>query len=267
MVCDLLALGNRAQFGPLKVNSAMNSRKQCLAIDGVLHRSSLCHRVSIAIPWSSDPPPSHSELDTADALEAYRSALFVTWSTLRTNGKKSLRGCIGNFTPQALEAGLADYALVSALEDSRFSPIRASELSCLQCSVSLLTPFTSVDDILAWTPGVHGIHISFRHPRTGRKLSATYLPDVVVEQGWSKEEAILSLIHKAGYSGSVSPGDAVWNSIQLKVYESCKAHADFEEYQAWRKNGALPHHEDEENGKSKPNGVVNGGGGTSSAWK
>lgn len=164
----------------------------------------------------------------------------MTWSTLRSGGKKSLRGCIGNFTPQALDTGLADYALVSALEDSRFAPIRQSELSSLQCSVSLLTPFTAVDDILAWTPGTQGIHISFRHPKTGRKLSATYLPDVVTEQGWTKEEAIESLIHKAGYSGSVSPGDEVWNSIQMKVYESCKAHADYKDYQAWLHDGAVP---------------------------
>lgn len=183
----------------------------------------------------------------------------MTWSTLRGGGKKSLRGCIGNFTPQALDEGLADYALVSALEDTRFSPIRETELPQLQCSVSLLTPFTAVADPLAWTPGKHGIHISFRHPRSGRKLSATYLPDVVTEQGWSKEEAILSLIHKAGYAGAVEVGDEVWNSLQLKVYESCKAHADYKEYKEWVANGAVPEHQRKDTDHKKQNGT--------SSWK
>lgn len=167
------------------------------------------------------------------------SALFVTWNTVRTGKKPALRGCIGNFTPLPLTTGLAEYSLVAALEDHRFTPIRASELPSLSVGVSLLTPFTPVATPLSWTPGVHGIHITFPHPTTGRTLSATYLPDVTPEQGWTREEAVLSLIHKAGYRGHVDVGDDVWSSISMKVYGSVKSKATFDEYATWAKAQGL----------------------------
>lgn len=136
-----------------------------------------------------------------------------------------------------LDRGLAEYALVAALEDHRFSPIRVSELPTLACGVSLLTPFTPVPTPLSWTLGVHGIHITFPHPQTGRSLSATYLPDVAPEQGWSQTEAVLSLVQKAGYRGKVAVGDAVWESISMKVYGSVKVSVTWDEYAAWAKKG------------------------------
>ncbi|KAL1405785.1 hypothetical protein Q8F55_007461 [Vanrija albida] len=172
------------------------------------------------------PPPF------ANAKE--RFALFVTWNTVRGGTRKpTLRGCIGNFTPMRLDRGLAEYALVAALEDHRFAPIRAAELPSLSVGVSLLTPFTPVATPLSWTPGVHGIHITFPHPSTGRTLNATYLPDVIPEQGWTREEAVKSLVAKAGYRGTVAVGDALWQSIKMKVYEGVKAKATYEEYTAW----------------------------------
>ncbi len=64
--------------------------------------------------------------------------LFVTWY----KGKDlDLRGCIGTFSPLSLHDGLKEYALTSALRDTRFNPIHKDELSDLNCSVSLLTNF------------------------------------------------------------------------------------------------------------------------------
>ncbi|WVQ79800.1 hypothetical protein IAT38_001900 [Cryptococcus sp. DSM 104549] len=173
-----------------------------------------------------------------------RYALFVTWNTAshkRPNAKPALRGCIGNFSPMALSAGLADYALVSALEDHRFSPVKVSELPLLSCNVSLLTPMTPISDPLAWTPGEHGIHITFPHPTSpSRTLSATYLPEICPEQGWSKEQTVLSAIAKAGHRGKVAVGDKVWQSLKVKVYGSVKAGATWEEYVAWKEgNGEV----------------------------
>ena len=46
--------------------------------------------------------------------------LFVTWK----KGKdEDLRGCIGTFESSSLEQNLPKYALISALEDTRFRPI------------------------------------------------------------------------------------------------------------------------------------------------
>jgi hypothetical protein len=39
--------------------------------------------------------------------------LFVTWNTVKRDGTKSLRGCIGTFEPQDLDDGLRSYALTS----------------------------------------------------------------------------------------------------------------------------------------------------------
>lgn len=39
--------------------------------------------------------------------------LFVTWNTLSRSGHKSLRGCIGTFEAQDLEAGLKSFSLTS----------------------------------------------------------------------------------------------------------------------------------------------------------
>ncbi|KAK1925210.1 AMMECR1 domain-containing protein [Papiliotrema laurentii] len=171
-------------------------------------------------------------------------ALFVTWNTdarAHRFGKKSkpaLRGCIGTFSPQPLAKGLRQYALVSALEDHRFSPIAATELPHLSVSVSILTPFTPIPDPLAWVPGVHGIHITFPNPRNAHQsLSATYLPEVTPEQGWSREEAILSAIQKAGWRGSVKVGDEVWRSLKVKVYSSQKAGVTWKEYLRWKETG------------------------------
>ena len=195
------------------------------------------------------------------------SALFVTWETtshLRSNKKPSLRGCIGTFSPLPLAQGLREYALVAALQDHRFSPVRESELPSLICrrvlgrihihresltySVSLLTPMTPIPDPLGWTPGIHGIHISFPHPSThsyspsallshttghgARSLSATYLPEVCLDQGWSREECVKSAIQKAGYRGKVEVGDKVWKSLKVKVYGSVKGKCTWEEYKA-----------------------------------
>jgi len=39
--------------------------------------------------------------------------LFITWNTLDSRGRKSLRGCIGTFEAQEIESGLKSYALTS----------------------------------------------------------------------------------------------------------------------------------------------------------
>lgn len=74
--------------------------------------------------------------------------LFVTWNIVRPGPPRTtrLRGCIGNFAPMRLATGLKEYALISALKDTRFSPITLAELPRLECGVSLLTDFEDVDD-------------------------------------------------------------------------------------------------------------------------
>lgn len=81
-----------------------------------------------------------------------------------------------------LHSGLREYALTSALKDSRFAPISRDELPKLTVSVSILQNFEEANGHLDWTLGVHGIRIEFINER-GCKRTATYLPQVATEQG------------------------------------------------------------------------------------
>jgi AMMECR1 domain-containing protein len=102
------------------------------------------------------------------------------------------------------------------------------------CSVSLLTPFEPARDPLDWTLGTHGIHITFHDPSSGRRYSGTYLPDVAVEQGWTKEEAVRSLVRKAGWRGEVQVGGELWRGIEMRTYRSEKCKRDWGDYVAWK---------------------------------
>ncbi|WVN86345.1 uncharacterized protein L203_101508 [Cryptococcus depauperatus CBS 7841] len=164
-----------------------------------------------------------------------RYALFVSWHTIKPGRKHRLRGCIGNFSPMKLSEGLKEYALASAFKDHRFSPIRASELPSMSCEVSLLTPLIPISDPLDWTPGIHGIHITFPHPSGHSQVySATYLPHVCPEQGWTREETVLSAISKAGFRGKVVVGDKVWQSLKVKIYGSVKEPVTWQDYVEWK---------------------------------
>jgi len=153
------------------------------------------------------------------------SPLFVTWN--KESSVHKLRGCIGTFEPQPLEAGLQQYALTAALEDTRFNPTRARDLPELSCAVSILTDFEAAEDSMDWEIGVHGLRISFVYH--GRRLGATYLPDVPIEQGWTKEETLISLMRKAGWSGRKTD----WRKVDLNVtrYKGTKASVTWEDYQ------------------------------------
>jgi len=132
-----------------------------------------------------------------------------------------------------VHSGLKEYALTSALNDHRFSPISAKELPHLDCGVSLLTNFEEGQDYLDWEIGKHGIWIEFTNEQ-GRRKTATYLPEVMPEQGWTKVEAIDSLLRKGGFAGKIT--QAVRDDIKLTRYQSSKTTVTWEEYDEWRKS-------------------------------
>lgn len=63
------------------------------------------------------------------------------------------------------------------MNDTRFSPIKLSELKDLDVAVSLLVDYEPCS-ALDWQVGTHGIIIKYK----GR--SAVFLPEVAEEQGW-----------------------------------------------------------------------------------
>ncbi|KAL6754054.1 AMMECR1 domain-containing protein [Haematococcus lacustris] len=156
------------------------------------------------------------------------SALFVTWNIQHSSGEWRLRGCIGTLEPRQLRPALRDYALISALRDSRFAPVTRRELSQLCCKVSLLSCFEVAADWQDWVVGTHGIIIEFSDPESGCRRSATFLPDVPPEQGWSVRDTLDALLRKAGFRGQVSA--SLLARIKLTRYQSSIASLTHEEY-------------------------------------
>ncbi|KAG0140763.1 hypothetical protein CROQUDRAFT_664726 [Cronartium quercuum f. sp. fusiforme G11] len=74
--------------------------------------------------------------------------------------------------------------------------------------------------------------------KTIRMLSATYLPDVAAEQGWTKLDTINSAIQKAGWSGPIT--QALHNTLIIERYQSSKCTATYQEWAQWRARMGCP---------------------------
>ena len=77
----------------------------------------------------------------------------------------------------------------------------------------------------------HGILIDF-DSKSGKHYNATYLPDVALEQGWDKLEALQSLVRKAGFRGGCD--ESLLNAMQVTRYQSSKASLTYKEYCEYR---------------------------------
>lgn len=100
--------------------------------------------------------------------------------------------------------------------------------------MSLLTQFEPLPAgrLLDWSVGVHGVQIDFDDPVTHRHFSATFLPEVAREQGWSHEETIEELVHKSGYRGAITT--QLKQRIRMTRYQSEKASLTYDAYVALR---------------------------------
>ncbi|KAK4157698.1 AMMECR1 domain-containing protein [Chaetomidium leptoderma] len=218
-------------------NSSSNLSKRLPALRRVTEASQSSSSSSTASSASNstlslrpDTPATSVSSASAAPEPLTESPLFVTWNTLSPRGHASLRGCIGTFEAQDLDEGLSSYALISALQDTRFPPVAARELPALEVAVTLLTDFEDAADALDWQLGTHGLRISFYYH--GKRYGATYLPDVAVEQGWTKEETLVSLMRKAGWVGRKEK----WAEVELGVvrYQGKKERVEFAEFKRWR---------------------------------
>jgi AMME syndrome candidate gene 1 protein len=140
-----------------------------------------------------------------------------------------LRGCIGSLSPRPLRE-LAAYACRSAFHDRRFAPVAASEFGALKFKVSLLVGFEPApggpED---WDLDTHGIVVEF-DDASGATWSATYLPHVAREQGWTKRQALESLVRKSGYPGPATA--ALVASMRVTRYRSTTAEMTTGEWEA-----------------------------------
>jgi len=167
-------------------------------------------------------PSVSSAISTIIPSEPY--PLFVSWFI---GSDKQLRGCIGTFSPMNLVHGLREYAITSAINDSRFSPISRDEYPSLHCAVSILTNFEPCSSYTDWHVGIHGIRIEFFNER-GARRSATYLPEVAFEQGWNHVQTLDSLLRKGGYRAPITSD--MRKSVQVTRYQSEKLTLHFNDY-------------------------------------
>jgi AMME syndrome candidate gene 1 protein len=143
--------------------------------------------------------------------------------TLHKNG--DLRGCIGTLSAKPLSS-MSDYVCSSAFRDRRFEPLQRVELEFLDLSVSLLVNYEDGEHCYDWEVGVHGILIDVE--AEGNNYSATYLPEVASEQGWSQQDTVNSLLRKAGYRGHINR--TILDSIKLTRYQSSKCSLTYTDY-------------------------------------
>ena len=133
----------------------------------------------------------------------------ASFVTLTLNGR--LRGCIGTLKAyQPLVLDVREHAILAALEDPRFPPVRKSELADIHIEVSRLTepkpfPYQNPEDLLiGLQPGKDGVVL-----RQGYR-SATYLPQVW-EQIPDPADFLSELCLKMG-----APANA-WQKQKLEV--------------------------------------------------
>ncbi|XP_033118252.1 AMME syndrome candidate gene 1 protein homolog [Anneissia japonica] len=177
----------------------------------------------------NQPPPS-----SAPKFANHSFPVFVTW---KFGNEKKLRGCIGTFTAMQLHEGLKEYAITSALRDSRFPPINKEELPQLHCSVSVLRHFQDAKNYEDWEIGRHGIRIEFTNEK-GSSKSATYLPEVASEQGWNRRQTLEALLRKGGFRGKVTL--EFLKTIRVVRYQSEKYNLSYDEFLSMRpRNGRV----------------------------
>jgi AMMECR1 domain-containing protein len=76
---------------------------------------------------------------------------------------------------------IREYVFSSAFRDRRFSPLEKHEIPALEVGISLLVNYEDAASYMDWEVGTHGIIIDFQ--ANNSHFSATYLPEVALEQG------------------------------------------------------------------------------------
>ncbi|KAL7556220.1 hypothetical protein ACA910_017376 [Epithemia clementina (nom. ined.)] len=237
-------------------NNNNNSNQPPLFWNDLPHESIQC---PLFVTWEKQrrPPPTNRffsnlhKKDVVSTLGGGGGVLAPPQSQSQSPAVSyELRGCIGTLSPMPVATALTKYTLMSALRDQRFVPIHPSEIPTLRVAVSLLVQYEECQHVYDWQIGVHGIVIKFstatasqQQPQQGYNnssnnknnnnnaaeyYSATYLPEVALEQGWDQVAAVASLIRKAGYTHDIT--QSLLQSIQCTRYQSSKLKMNFEEY-------------------------------------
>jgi AmmeMemoRadiSam system protein A len=127
------------------------------------------------------------------------------FTTLHLRGH--LRGCVGYIiAAHPLWRTVAETAVASAFEDTRFVPVSAEEATHLRMEISVLSPQFPIapEDVVV---GKHGLIIS-EGARRG-----LLLPQVPIEYGWNREFFLEQTCWKAGL-----PADAWKRGARIEAF-------------------------------------------------
>jgi AmmeMemoRadiSam system protein B/AmmeMemoRadiSam system protein A len=163
-------------------------------------------RETIRLVVTTGIAPLSRDVDPRLLREA---GVFVT---LKKRG--DLRGCVGRITPNGPVHWLVGaMALHAAVNDPRFEPVRPDELAQLEVEVSLLTPPREIPTAQDIVIGRDGVILM----KNGQ--SAVFLPEVAVEQGWTREALLDNLCQKAGLPGACWRSGARLATFQAQVFK------------------------------------------------
>ncbi len=149
----------------------------------------------------------------ADKLPAGLRADGACFVTLQNHGE--LRGCIGNMIADGPLCQAVIRNAISACKDFRFvdNPVTAKELDQLHIEISFLTPMKRIAKIDEIVIGRDGLLISLGSQR------GVLLPQVAYERGWTREEFLTELCHKAGLpADSWKKPEAEIQSFEAEVF-------------------------------------------------
>lgn len=133
---------------------------------------------------------------------------FGAFVTLKEDG--DLRGCIGRFeATEPLYKVIQEMAIAASTQDSRFPEVKPSEFKEIDIEISILTPMRKISSIDEFQLGKQGIYMKKGYS------SGTFLPQVAMETGWTKEEFLGHCARdkaRIGWDG--------WKDAELYVYEA-----------------------------------------------
>jgi len=137
-----------------------------------------------------------------------KRGVFVT---LKKNGM--LRGCIGRMAgDEPIGRLVGAMAIQAAFNDGRFSQVTADELKDIEIEISLLTPMKQVADASDIFVGRDGVLLN----KEGHH--AVFLPQVAIEQGWSRDDMLDNLCLKAGLNKGCWKNGAEFSTFQDEVF-------------------------------------------------
>ena len=136
---------------------------------------------------------------------------FVTLR--RADGE--LRGCVGYIKPRdPLYRAVVANGINAARNDWRFPPLQPQELKGLEVEVSVLTPPKPVDSYRDFKVGEEGVILE----KDGH--SAVFLPEVAREYGWTREQTLSHLAHKAGLADDAWQQGASFKTFRTQSFSA-----------------------------------------------